>query len=286
MHIETRNLSHIYAKGTAMENKALTDVNVTIERGTWTAIVGSTGSGKSTFIQHLNGLLKPTSGQVLINGKDINAKGVPLVEVRRTVGLVFQYPEHQIFETTVYNEVAYGPRNLGFKDAEVTEAVRTALEKVGLDYGDFKDRSPLELSGGEKRKVAIASVLAMRPQIMVLDEATAGLDPCGRERLLREIARLKKDLGLTIVWVTHNLNEVLTYADKVIVFHKGRLALQGKPMEVFSQVELCEKVKLGVPQLLELEYKLKARGLKPPNRFTTLEEAKKAIANLLRGENR
>lgn len=286
MHIETRNLSHIYAKGTAMENKALTDVNVTIERGTWAAIVGSTGSGKSTFIQHLNGLLKPTSGQVLINGKDINVKGVPLVEVRRTVGLVFQYPEHQIFETTVYNEVAYGPRNLGFKDAEVTEAVRTALEKVGLDYGDFKDRSPLELSGGEKRKVAIASVLAMRPQIMVLDEATAGLDPCGRERLLREIARLKKDLGLTIVWVTHNLNEVLTYADKVIVFHKGRLALQGKPMEVFSQVELCEKVKLGVPQLLELEYKLKARGLNPPNRFTTLEEAKKAIANLLRGENR
>lgn len=283
MHVETVGLTHLY-KGIAGENAALSNVDVIIKEGNWTAIIGPTGSGKSTFIQHLNGLLKPTSGNVLIGGRDIFSGQIAVREIRRTVGLVFQYPEHQIFETSVYDEIAYGPKNLGITGEELDQAVLHAAEQVGLDLLNFRDRNPHELSGGEKRKVAIAGVLAMDPKVMVFDEATAGLDPRSRNMLLAEIKRLN-ERGITVIWVTHNLNEVLDYADDVIVFSQGKVISVGEPMEVLSQVELLKDINLGVPQLLELEHRLKQKGFAVGKRFANLEQAADSIVEMVGGAN-
>lgn len=282
MHMQTEKLTFFYDKKN-LGKKALNCVNVSIKKGSWTALIGPTGSGKSTFAQHLNGLLKPCSGKVYLKGEDIHSKKFSSLDIKRRVGMVFQYPEHQIFEATVYEEVAYGPKNLNLADEAIESAVKEAFNKVGLDYEAFKDRNPLELSGGEKRKVAIAGVLAMNPEVLVLDEPTAGLDPIGRRQILKEIDCLRKG-SATIVWVTHNLGEVLDYADSVVVFNEGKVIMQGSPVEVFSDIRTLKQINLGVPQLFELEQCLRDRGLVFDRRFITLEDAATAISQLLRGE--
>lgn len=285
MHIQTEELTYQYPAVDSQESIALDKVSLNIDKGSWTALIGPTGSGKSTFVQHLNGLLKPASGKVYINGTDIHSRGISDAKLKRTVGLVFQYPEHQLFEANVYDEVAYGPMNMGLSGPEIHEAVTQAMAMVGLDFNAFKDRSPLELSGGEKRKVAIAGVLAMNPEIIAFDEATAGLDPLGRKRLLKEVAAMKQG-GKTIVWITHNLNEVLEYADKVIVFYRGRVIAEGETAEVFRQAELMEEANLGLPQLVELEFTLRRRGLPIQKSFVNPANALNEITDLLRGRSR
>ena len=256
MSIKVTNLNHIYDKGMPTEQKALIDISFEIADGELVGIIGHTGSGKSTLLQHLNGLLKASSGSIEIGGTDITRPGVSMVEIRKKVGLVFQYPEYQLFEVSVAKDVAYGPGNLGLSEEEIDQRVREAISLVGLDYETVKDRSPFELSGGQKRAVAIAGVVAMKPDVLILDEPTAGLDPKTHKDILRMIKEVHEKTGNITILVSHNMGDIAEMADKVIVIDRGRLVVMGTPEEVFSQGELLKSVGLDLPPITEFCGKL------------------------------
>ena len=264
-----------------MVKVALSDVSLEIEAGEFVGLIGPTGSGKSTLVQHFNGLILPSSGKVYVDGVDLAKKDTQLRLIRQKVGLVFQYPEHQLFGETILEDVGFGPRNGGLSDDEVVERVREALAYVGLDYEALKDRSPFELSGGQKRRVAIAGVLAMRPSVLILDEPTAGLDPEGREEILGEIKRLHKERGITVILVTHSMEDVARLVDRLIVMERGSIALDGTPVEVFGQVARLKKMGLGVPEITELMHELKARGLDVNTDILTVAKAEEEIIRLI-----
>jgi energy-coupling factor transport system ATP-binding protein len=261
MPVEIKNLNHIYMKDTIFQHKALNDVSLTIEDGEFIGLIGHTGSGKSTLIQHLNALLKPTSGNIIIDGIDITAKGVALKKIRQTVGLVFQYPEHQLFEETVAKDVAFGPENLGLSNEEIEIRVKEALTLVGLDYDILKDVSPFELSGGQKRRVAVAGVLAMKPKVLILDEPTAGLDPKGRDEILGEIKRLHETQKITVILVSHSMEDIAKLVDRIIVMSKGKIVLTDTPRKVFMQAEMLKNIGLDVPEVTQLINELNKKGL-------------------------
>ena len=257
--IELKNINYTYGGGTTQQIHALQDVNLQIPDGQFIGLIGHTGSGKSTLIQHLNGLIKATSGDILYNGQSIYAEGFSMKGLRSKVGLVFQYPEHQLFETDVFTDVCFGPKNLGLDKETVRARARQALDLVGLDES-YDKVSPFELSGGQKRRVAIAGVLAMKPDVLILDEPTAGLDPKGRDEILDQVAKLHKERGITVVLVEHVMSEVVRHADKVVVMDRGSIVMQGSVNEVFSQVDKLNELGLNVPQSIELSMKLKDKG--------------------------
>lgn len=286
MPIQVEHLTHTYMTDSPFAATALEDVSLTIEDGELIGLLGHTGSGKTTLVQHLNGLLKPTSGRVVVDGLDITEKGVSLLEVRRRVGLVFQYPEYQLFEETVARDVAFGLKNLGLSEQEVDERVRYALQEVGLVYEEIAERSPFELSGGQMRRVAIAGVLAMRPGTLILDEPTAGLDPAGRRSILGMIRELHAAGGLTVVMVSHNMDDISSLATRLVVMSRGRMVLTGTPREVFQHRELLESIGLGIPQAAELTQRLIAEGYPLPADLYTPAEVAEALLKLPRKEER
>ena len=275
--IEIKNLSFIYNKDTPFEVKALDDISLTIKDNSFIGIIGHTGSGKSTFMQQLNGLLRPTSGTIIIDGVDITQKDIKLNKLRESVGMVFQYPEYQLFEETVEKDVAFGPKNLGLSDEEVAIRVKDAIEDVKLDYEWVKDRSPFELSGGQKRRVAIAGILAMRPKVLILDEPTAGLDPRAREEILDEIYDIYKKTKITVVLVSHSMEDVFTYANEIVVLSKGRLIMHKTTDEAVKERDLLKKYDVGVPEITEFMFTLQENypGLNPY--VKTVEEARSHI---------
>ncbi|WP_304016530.1 energy-coupling factor transporter ATPase [Fenollaria timonensis] len=277
MMIEIKNLSFIYNKDTPFEVKALDDISLTIKDNSFIGIIGHTGSGKSTFMQQLNGLLRPTSGTIIIDGVDITQKDIKLNKLRESVGMVFQYPEYQLFEETVEKDVAFGPKNLGLSDEEVAIRVKDAIEDVKLDYEWIKDRSPFELSGGQKRRVAIAGILAMRPKVLILDEPTAGLDPRAREEILDEIYDIYKKTKITVVLVSHSMEDVFTYANEIVVLSKGKLIMHKTTDEAVKERELLKKYDVGVPEITEFMFTLQEKypGLNPY--VKTVEEARSHI---------
>ena len=286
MPIQVEHLTHTYMTDSPFAATALEDVSLTIEDGELVGLLGHTGSGKTTLVQHLNGLLKPTSGKVVVDGLDITEKGVSLLEVRRRVGLVFQYPEYQLFEETVAKDVAFGPKNLGLSEQEVDQRVRFALREVGLAYDEITQRSPFELSGGQMRRVAIAGVLAMRPGTLILDEPTAGLDPAGRRSILGMIRELHAAGGLTVVMVSHNMDDISSLATRLVVMSRGRMVLTGTPREVFQHRELLSSIGLGIPQAAELTQQLIAEGYPLPADLYTPEEVAEALLKLPRKEEK
>ncbi len=280
MSIIIKNLTHKYNEGMPFEKTALKDINIEIKTGEFVGIIGHTGSGKSTLIQMFNGLIKPTMGQVLVNGEDINGDKVNKKEVRQKVGLVFQYPEYQLFEMTVKQDVAFGPKNLGLSEEEVNERVRYALNAVGLDES-YDEKSPFELSGGQKRRVAIAGVLAMKPETLILDEPTAGLDPKGRNELFGQLQKMHEELGLTIVLISHSMEDVARYAEKLIVLYKGKVAYQGTPREVFAHGMKLEEIGLAMPQIRYVMAALKEKGMPIDTDVLTVEEAASQLIKYL-----
>jgi energy-coupling factor transport system ATP-binding protein len=268
-------------KGSPFEKKALDNINITINSGEFLALIGHTGSGKSTLIQHINGLLKPNSGSIIIDDVDITEKKVNLNFIRKKVGLVFQYPEYQLFEETIEKDIAFGPKNLGLSDDDINKRVKRAMNMVGLDYEKYKDKSPFELSGGQKRRVAIAGVVAMEPKILILDEPTAGLDPKGRDEILGKIKDLHLEYNMTIVLVSHSMEDVAKLADRIIVMNKGKCILDGKPYEVFKEIDTLESVGLAVPQVTYLVKSLKSKGFDISDNIFTVEQAKKEILKIL-----
>jgi energy-coupling factor transport system ATP-binding protein len=278
--IEAENLTFIYSEGSAFEKKALDNVSLSIQKGEFIGLIGHTGSGKSTLIQHFNALMKPTSGKVKLAGEDINADKSKLKSVRQRVGLVFQYPEHQLFEMTVFKDVAFGPGNSGLSPSEIKTRVEKALTAVGLDE-DVYEKSPFDLSGGQKRRAAIAGVLAMQPEILILDEPTAGLDPKGRDEILEQISKMHDALNITVVLVSHSMEEVAEHVDRVIVANSGKIAMEGTPGEVFSHAGELGAMGLAVPQSAYLMQKLKEHGYCVPDQIFTVEAAKDAILPLL-----
>jgi energy-coupling factor transport system ATP-binding protein len=275
MPITLSHVSYTYQPGTPFEWKALDDVSMTIGDGEFWGVIGPTGSGKSTLIQHMNGLIKPTAGQVLVDGEDLTQKGVNLKQLRQKVGLVFQYPEHQLFGESIYEDVAFGPRNMGLSASEVDGRVARAMERVGLS-DSFRHRSPFGLSGGQARRVALAGVLAMEPRVLILDEPTAGLDPRGREEIL-SLVRSFPALGMSVVLVSHSMDDVAELADQVLVMHRGRVYMTGSPRELFARRAELEAIGLGVPAAAQLVDMLKARGWNLPDRAVTLDDAVSAI---------
>ncbi len=280
MPIEVRNLHHIYSKGTPFEKAALSDISFKINDGEFIGLIGHTGSGKSTLIQHLNGLLKPDGGSVLIDGRDISDKSVRLREIRSKVGIVFQYPEYQLFEETVYKDIAYGPKNLGLSDAEVDERVRHVAESVGLAEKYF-EKSPFELSGGQKRRVAIAGVLAMKPEVLILDEPAAGLDPVGRDEILGRIKALHKSEGITVILVSHSMEDIARLAEKIMVMSDGELKMFDTVEAVFARSGELLEMGLNVPQACLVMQGLKAGGIDVNDKIYTVEGAKKEILRYL-----
>ena len=266
---------------TPFEKKALDDVNLYIEDGEFIALIGHTGSGKSTLIQHLNGLLEPSSGKIIIDDIDITEKGVKLSDIRKKVGLVFQYPEYQLFEETIEKDIAFGPTNLGLEQDEILIRVKRAMEMVGLDYEKYKDVSPFELSGGQKRRVAIAGVIAMEPKVLILDEPTAGLDPKGREDILSQIKKLHEEYKMTIILVSHSMEDVGKLAKRIIVMNHGKVALQGEPKDVFKEIDTLEEIGLGAPQVTYLMRELRRRGFNVSDEIFTVEQCKKELLRVL-----
>lgn len=283
MKIKVENVSYIYNQETPFEKKALDNINIDIEKNEFIGLIGHTGSGKSTFVQHLNALVTPTSGKIYIDDLDITDKKVKLREVRQRVGLVFQYPEYQLFEETIYKDIAFGPENLNLDKIEVEKRVRDAMEIVGLDYETMKDYSPFELSGGQKRRVAIAGVLAMKPQVLVLDEPTAGLDPHGRDEILGQIDKLYKQGDITIILVSHSMEDIAKLANRVIVFSQGKVMFDGDTREAFSHSKELEELNLGVPQITKFMQVLREKGIPVRDDVLTIEEAKIEIVKYLRG---
>ena len=281
--IKIENVSYVYQPSTPFESAALKNVSLEIEDGSLTAVIGHTGSGKSTLIQLMCALLKPTSGHILIDGEDITAKGADLRAVHRKVGLVFQYPEHQLFEDTVYKDIAFGPRNMGLDEKEIDERVRESARVVGLKERHL-DRSPFDLSGGQKRRAAIAGVLAMNPKVLILDEPTAGLDPKGRDDILGIIKTLHKTRSdMIIIFVSHSMEDVAKTAENVIVMNDGGVEMQGTVAEVFTHAERLQEIGLNVPQITLLTDRLRNAGVKLPEHIYTVDYAAKAIAGLVKG---
>lgn len=280
MAIKIENLNYVYSAGTAFERHALKDINLEIPDGQFIGVIGHTGSGKSTLIQHLNGLLKATSGTVYYNGQNIYEEGYEMKSLRSKVGLVFQYPEHQLFETDVFTDVCFGPKNLGLSKEETEARAYEALRLVGLKEKYYK-ASPFELSGGQKRRAAIAGILAMNPEILVLDEPTAGLDPKGRDDILDQIERLHKERGITILLVSHSMEDVARYVERIIVMNKGQVMFDDTPREVFHHYKELEAVGLAAPQVTYLMHELLEAGWDIPADATTVEEAAEAIRKFL-----
>lgn len=281
--IEINNLSHVYSPGLPFEKKAVDDISLKIEENEFIGLIGHTGSGKSTFIQHLNGLLKPSSGEIIIDGTRVDKSGSNLTDLRKKVGLVFQYPEYQLFEETIERDIAFGPRNLDISEEEVHERVKASMESVGLDYETYKDKSPFELSGGLKRRVAIAGVLAMEPKVLILDEPTAGLDPRGRDEILSEIKNIHENRKITVILVSHSMEDVAKIAERIIVFDMGKVFLDGEPREIFRNEDKLLGVGLGIPQITSLMRTLKKKGLDINEDAITVEEAKESLKKYLRG---
>ena len=279
MSIKAVDLNFVYGGGTAFEQHALFDVNLEIEDGEFVGLIGHTGSGKSTLIQHLNGLIKASAGELYYNGENIYSQGYDMKRLRSKVGLVFQYPEHQLFEVDVLTDVCFGPKNQGLSSEEAEVRAKNALEQVGLDPCYYK-QSPFELSGGQKRRVAIAGVLAMEPEVLILDEPTAGLDPRGRDEILDQIDRLHRERHMTIILVSHSMEDVARYADRLIVMNHGQKVFDGAPKEVFRHYRELETMGLAAPQITYLVHDLKAKGIDIDNDITTVPEAREAILAL------
>ena len=280
MPIQIEHLTHTYMPDSPFTTVALKDVNLTIEDGEFIGLLGHTGSGKTTLVQHLNGLIRPTEGKVIVDGLDISDKQTSLLDVRKKVGLVFQYPEYQLFEETVAKDVAFGPKNMGLSQEEIDQRVRHAIARVGLDYDAVSERSPFELSGGQMRRVAIAGVLAMQPGTLILDEPTAGLDPAGRRSILQMIRELHAAGGLTVVMVSHSMDDIASLATRLVVMSHGEVVLTGTPREVFTHRDLLTSIGLGVPQAAELAYRLRSQGYAILAGLYTLDEVKNAILRL------
>jgi len=281
MSIQIINLSHTYSKGTSFEKKALKNINITIEKGEFVGLIGHTGSGKSTLIQHLNVLLRPHEGSVIIDGENIGAEKSRLKAIRSKVGLVFQYPEHQLFEMTIYKDVAFGPANAGVNADEVKQRVEEALTIVGIPP-ELYEKSPFELSGGQKRRVAIAGVLAMRPEVLVLDEPTAGLDPRGRDEILGQIKNMHEKLKLTVILVSHSMEDIARLVDRIFVINRGEIVLNGPPSEIFAQIEALEAIGLSSTQAAYAAEKLRQRSFDIPEGIYTVDAVVEAILKVLR----
>ena len=274
--MKLKKVSYVYSEGDAFEKKALVEISLEIPDGQFIGIIGHTGSGKSTLIQHLNGLLRATSGAIYYDGENIYQEGYDMRTLRSKVGLVFQYPEHQLFEVDVFSDVCFGPKNLGLSKEEVEERAKKALTQVGLDESYYK-KSPFELSGGQKRRVAIAGILAMHPQVLILDEPTAGLDPKGRDEILDQVALLQKERKITVILVSHSMEDVARYVDRIIVVNDGKILFDDTPKQVFQHYKELESVGLAAPQVTYVVKALKEKGWDIDTTATTVEEAKEAI---------
>lgn len=287
MSIKIENLTHVYMPKSPFEKKALDNVNLVIEDGEFLALIGHTGSGKSTLIQHLNGLLEPTSGRILVDDIDITNKEAKLTEIRKKIGLVFQYPEYQLFEETVEKDIAFGPTNLGLDEAEVKKRVKDSMEAVGLKYEEYKEKSPFELSGGQKRRVAIAGVIAMNPEVLILDEPTAGLDPGGRDEIFELIKTLHRKHNITIILSSHSMDDMAKLAKTIIVMNHGKIEFMGTPREVFNSNAIrLKEIGLDIPQTIELAIKLRERGFDIRQDILTIDEAKEEILRVMRGRGK
>lgn len=280
MSIKIENLNYIYSPETAYEMHALKDINIEIPKGQFVGLIGHTGSGKSTLIQHLNALIKPSSGVIYFNGENIYETGYDMKQLRSDVGLVFQYPEHQLFEITVLKDVCFGPKNQGLSDEEAIMKAKKALEMVGLPERLY-EQSPFDLSGGQKRRVAIAGVLAMEPEVLILDEPTAGLDPRGRDEILGQLGRLHKESNITIILVSHSMEDIAKYVERIIVMNEGEVRLDGGPAEIFAHYKELEKINLAAPQVTYILHALEESGFYIDTSAITIEETKVAILNAL-----
>ena len=280
MQIKVENLQYVYSQGTAYEKQALRDINFEIGGGEFIGIIGHTGSGKSTLIQHLNGLIKATSGKILVDGEDIYKDGYNFKNLRNKVGLVFQYPEHQLFEETVLKDVCFGPKNQGLTEEEALERAKAALALTGLAE-EFYEASPFELSGGQKRRAAIAGVLAMEPEVLILDEPTAGLDPAGRDDILEQIAHLQRERQITVILVSHSMEDIAKYAQRLIVMNKGKLLFDDTPKKVFTHYRELEEIGLSAPQVTYIMHDLQERGFGVSAEATTVSEAAAEIIKAL-----
>jgi energy-coupling factor transport system ATP-binding protein len=284
MSIKIENLWHVYNEGTPMAITALEDINLEISDGECIGLIGRTGSGKSTLIQHFNGLLQATRGTVLVDGQDLKDRKTDRRRIRQKIGLVFQYPEYQLFEETIEADIGFAPKKMGLASDEIQKRVQESMQMVGLDYESFRNRSPFELSGGQMRRVAIAGVLAMNPDMLVLDEPSAGLDPEGRSDILAQIRRMRDKTGITVVYVSHSMDEIAQLVDRVIVMDSGRIVLQGTVRDIFTQADKLRELGLGIPQITALMHKLKQRGYDISTGIVTIEEAREAILSLKRGQ--
>lgn len=285
MSIKINKLTHNYSSLENGEISALKNINLSINEGEFVGIIGQTGSGKTTFVQHLNGLLQSNIGSVEIDGIRVSEDKKALKQIRKKVGIVFQYPEAQLFEETVYKDISFGPKNMGLDDKEIDLRVRKAMELVHLNFDKYADKSPFELSGGQMRRVAIAGVIAMNPKYLVLDEPTAGLDPHGRERILSMIEKLHKEENTTIIMVTHNMDEISRLASRIIVFNKGSVVQDGSPKEIFMKGDVLQTVGLHVPQVMTLATKLKENGFEIDDNIYKMDDMKAALLKLFRSKN-
>lgn len=287
MSVIVKNLTYIYDEGMPFASKAIDDISFEIKDNDFVGLIGHTGSGKSTLIQHLNGLLKPSSGEIIVNGFNITDKDLNLTEIRKRVGIVFQYPEYQLFEETVEKDIAFGPGNLGLDEEEISKRVRKSMEAVGLDYETYKDKSPFDLSGGQKRRVAIAGVIAMNLEVLILDEPTAGLDPGGRDEIFNLIKKLHRDNNITIILSSHSMDDMAKLAQTIIVMNHGKIEFMGTPREVFtSHAARLREIGLDVPQVLELATKLRNKGFDIRPDVLTVEEIKDEILKVMRGRKK
>lgn len=283
MLIEVKDVTHIYDQPHKV--KALDNINLQISEKEFIGLVGHTGSGKSTLVQLFNGLIKPTRGKVIVDEIDLTQDKISLKEIRQKVGLVFQYPEHQLFEETVYNDIAFGPKNLGLAPDKIENRVKEVMELVGLDYSKFKDRSPFNLSGGQQRKVAICGVLAMKPDVLILDEPSAGLDPQGREQLIYLLNELYHQYDMTVILISHRMEEIARLASRVIVMNEGKVELNGSPDKVFSQAEKLRDIALDLPEITEILYRLNQHGIDIKTNIFSVADAVREISLKLRGQN-
>lgn len=287
MSIVIKNLTYIYNEGMPFASKALDDISFEIQDRDFVGIIGHTGSGKSTLIQHLNGLLRPSSGEIYINDFNITDPELNLTEIRKRVGVVFQYPEYQLFEETVEKDIAFGPTNLGLDEAEVKKRVKDSMEAVGLKYEEYKEKSPFELSGGQKRRVAIAGVIAMNPEVLILDEPTAGLDPGGRDEIFELIKTLHREHNITIILSSHSMDDMAKLAKTIIVMNHGKIEFMGTPREVFNSNAIrLKEIGLDIPQTIELAIKLRERGFNIRQDILTIDEAKEEILRVMRGKGK